>query len=136
MSGFSIRNPYFIVVVCLIVAVVGVTSLVRMPVDLFPTINIPEVVVATVVPKTSATFPSVDDMFIPLVTSAVNVCPTAPPLASLTSKYCPGAMVPVVKSTLFAKLKLPALDAYCTEYGVTEKSTVVVPRLNSSTKSF
>lgn len=47
MSGFSIRNPYFIVVVCLIVAVVGITSLVRMPVDLFPTINIPEVVVAT-----------------------------------------------------------------------------------------
>ena len=47
MSGFSIRNPYFIVVVCLIVAVVGITSLVRMPVDLFPSINIPEVVVAT-----------------------------------------------------------------------------------------
>jgi multidrug efflux pump subunit AcrB len=47
MSGFSIRNPYFIVVVCLIVAVVGITSLARMPVDLFPTINIPEVVVAT-----------------------------------------------------------------------------------------
>jgi multidrug efflux pump subunit AcrB len=47
MSGFSIRNPYFIIVVCLIAAVVGITSLVRMPVDLFPTINIPEVVVAT-----------------------------------------------------------------------------------------
>jgi multidrug efflux pump subunit AcrB len=47
MSGFSIRNPYFIIVVCLIIAVVGITSLVRMPVDLFPTINIPEVVVAT-----------------------------------------------------------------------------------------
>src|SRR5271169_145540 len=47
MSRFSIRNPYFIIVVCLIVAVVGITSLVRMPVDLFPTINIPEVVVAT-----------------------------------------------------------------------------------------
>ena len=47
MSGFSIRNPYFIIVVCLIVSVVGITSLVRMPVDLFPTINIPEVVVAT-----------------------------------------------------------------------------------------
>jgi multidrug efflux pump subunit AcrB len=47
MSGFSIRNPYLIVVTCLIVAVVGITSLVRMPVDLFPTINIPEVVVAT-----------------------------------------------------------------------------------------
>jgi multidrug efflux pump subunit AcrB len=47
MSGFSIRNPYFILVVCLIVTVVGATSLVRMPVDLFPTINLPEVVVAT-----------------------------------------------------------------------------------------
>ncbi len=47
MSGFSIRNPYFIVVVCLIVGVVGVTSLVRMPVDLFPSINLPEVVIAT-----------------------------------------------------------------------------------------
>ncbi len=47
MSGFSIRNPYFIVVVCLIVGVVGTTSLVRMPVDLFPSINLPEVVVAT-----------------------------------------------------------------------------------------
>ena len=47
MSGFSIRNPYFIIVVCLIVSVLGLTSLVRMPVDLFPTINIPQVVVAT-----------------------------------------------------------------------------------------
>src|SRR6185436_12507524 len=47
MSTFAVRNPYFIVVVCLMVAVVGITSLVRMPVDLFPTINIPEVVVAT-----------------------------------------------------------------------------------------
>jgi multidrug efflux pump subunit AcrB len=47
MSGFSIRNPYFVVVVSLIAAVIGLTSLVRMPVDLFPEINIPEVVVAT-----------------------------------------------------------------------------------------
>ena len=47
MSRFSIRNPYFIVVVCLIVTVIGLTSLVRMPIDLFPTINIPQVVVAT-----------------------------------------------------------------------------------------
>ena len=47
MSGFAIRNPYFIVVVCLIIAVVGVTSLVRMPVDMFPAMNIPVVVVAT-----------------------------------------------------------------------------------------
>src|SRR5581483_822119 len=47
MSRFSIRNPYFIVVICLVICVIGVTSLVRMPVDLFPTINLPEAVVAT-----------------------------------------------------------------------------------------
>ena len=47
MPRFSIRNPYFIIVVCLALAVIGVTSLARMPVDLFPTINLPEVVVAT-----------------------------------------------------------------------------------------
>ena len=47
MSGFSIRNPYFIVVICLALVVIGVTSLARMPVDLFPSINLPEVVVAT-----------------------------------------------------------------------------------------
>ncbi|HEY3862688.1 MAG TPA: efflux RND transporter permease subunit [Verrucomicrobiae bacterium] len=47
MSRFSIRYPYLIIVVCLMICVVGVTSLVRMPVDLFPPINIPVVVVAT-----------------------------------------------------------------------------------------
>ena len=47
MSGFSIRNPYFIIVACLIIAVVGTVSLVRLPVDMFPTINIPVAVVAT-----------------------------------------------------------------------------------------
>jgi multidrug efflux pump subunit AcrB len=47
MSRFAIRNPYFIIVLCLFVVVIGFTSLVRMPVDLFPVINIPEVVVAT-----------------------------------------------------------------------------------------
>jgi multidrug efflux pump subunit AcrB len=47
MPRFSIRNPYFIVVVCLALAVIGVTSLARMPVDLFPAINMPEVIVAT-----------------------------------------------------------------------------------------
>src|SRR5476649_2859720 len=47
MSRFSIRYPYLILVTCLIVCVMGVTSLVRMPVDLFPAINIPVVVVAT-----------------------------------------------------------------------------------------
>ena len=47
MPRFSIRNPYFIIVVCLVLAVIGVTSMARMPVDLFPVINLPEVVVAT-----------------------------------------------------------------------------------------
>src|SRR5579884_280302 len=47
MPRFSIRNPYFIIVICLVVAVIGVTSVARMPVDLFPSINLPEVVVAT-----------------------------------------------------------------------------------------
>ncbi len=47
MSRFAIRNPYFIVVICLVIAVVGVTTLVRMPVDMFPAMNIPVVVVAT-----------------------------------------------------------------------------------------
>src|SRR5579872_7014947 len=47
MSRFAIRNPYFIVVICLVIAVVGGTSLIRMPVDMFPAMNIPVVVVAT-----------------------------------------------------------------------------------------
>ncbi len=47
MSGFSIRYPFFIIMLCLIIIVVGVTTVVRMPVDLFPDINIPVVVVAT-----------------------------------------------------------------------------------------
>ena len=47
MSRFAIKNPYFIVVICLIIAVVGATSVARMPVDMFPPMNIPVVVVAT-----------------------------------------------------------------------------------------
>jgi multidrug efflux pump subunit AcrB len=47
MSRFAIRNPYFIIVVCLFIAVIGSTSLARMPVDLFPSVNIPVVAVAT-----------------------------------------------------------------------------------------
>jgi HAE1 family hydrophobic/amphiphilic exporter-1 len=47
MSRFALRNPYFIVVVALIATVIGLVSMVRMPVDLFPTINLPVVVVAT-----------------------------------------------------------------------------------------
>jgi len=47
MARFSIRNPYFIIVVCLMITVVGTVSLIRLPVDMFPTINIPVAVVAT-----------------------------------------------------------------------------------------
>jgi hydrophobic/amphiphilic exporter-1 (mainly G- bacteria), HAE1 family len=47
MASFSIRHPYFILVLCLFVCVLGLTSVVRMPVDMFPPINIPVVLVAT-----------------------------------------------------------------------------------------
>src|SRR5580692_1874136 len=47
MPGFSIRNPYFIVVICLALLLLGVLGIQSMPVDLFPPINIPQVVVAT-----------------------------------------------------------------------------------------
>src|ERR1700693_3968047 len=47
MSSFSIRNPYFVIVLCLVVAVLGFVAIAGMPVDLFPTINLPQVVVAT-----------------------------------------------------------------------------------------
>ena len=47
MSKFAIRTPYFIVVACLIVAILGVAAVSQMPVDMFPSINIPVVVVAT-----------------------------------------------------------------------------------------
>src|ERR1700732_5180556 len=47
MSRFAIQNPYFVVVVCLIIAVVGISSGLRMPIDMFPAMNIPVVAVAT-----------------------------------------------------------------------------------------
>src|SRR6202142_2065808 len=47
MSGFAIRYPFFIIMLCLIILVVGATTVARMPVDLFPEIDIPVVVVAT-----------------------------------------------------------------------------------------
>lgn len=47
MPGSAIRNPYLVIVACLIVAVLGGIAIARMPVDLFPNINIPVVVVAT-----------------------------------------------------------------------------------------
>src|ERR1700690_4172197 len=47
MPKFALRFPYFILMLCLMVALVGVVSLFSMPVDLFPDIDMPVVVVAT-----------------------------------------------------------------------------------------
>jgi multidrug efflux pump subunit AcrB len=47
MSSFAIKYPFFILMMCLFVVVVGVTTVASMPVDLFPEVNIPVVVVAT-----------------------------------------------------------------------------------------
>ncbi len=47
MPTFSIKHPYFIIVLCLFVCVLGLTSVTQMPVDMFPPIDIPMVLVAT-----------------------------------------------------------------------------------------
>ena len=47
MPRFALKYPFFIIMLCMVVAVVGITTVVRMPVDLFPQIKIPVVVVAT-----------------------------------------------------------------------------------------
>ena len=47
MSGFAIRYPFFILMLCLADRRGWLTTVARMPVDLFPEINIPVVVVAT-----------------------------------------------------------------------------------------
>lgn len=47
MPKFALRYPFFIIMLCLMVLVVGVVNVTTMPVDLFPKIDIPVVVVAT-----------------------------------------------------------------------------------------
>ena len=47
MSGFAIRNPYLIVVLCLLITILGTVSTARMPVDMFPPVKLPIVAVAT-----------------------------------------------------------------------------------------
>jgi multidrug efflux pump subunit AcrB len=47
MSRFAIRTPYLIIVVCLMIVVLGASSTARMPVDMFPAMNIPVVEIAT-----------------------------------------------------------------------------------------
>jgi HAE1 family hydrophobic/amphiphilic exporter-1 len=50
MPGFSLRNPHTIIVGALIVLLLGTTAFMRMPVDIFPELHIPVVVVATFYP--------------------------------------------------------------------------------------
>src|ERR1700743_2622073 len=47
MPKFALRYPFFIIMLCLMVMLVGVFNVFNMPVDLFPKIDIPVVVVAT-----------------------------------------------------------------------------------------
>src|ERR1700756_4553840 len=47
MPKFALKYPFFILMICLVVALVGTFNVVRMPVDLFPKIDMPVVVVAT-----------------------------------------------------------------------------------------
>ena len=47
MPKFALTYPYFIIMLCLVAALVGIVSVVGMPVDLFPQIDMPVVVVAT-----------------------------------------------------------------------------------------
>ena len=47
MPKFALRYPYFIIMICLMVSLVGIVNTLRMPVDLFPQIDMPVVVVAT-----------------------------------------------------------------------------------------
>jgi multidrug efflux pump subunit AcrB len=47
MPKFALRFPFFIIMLCLLVSLVGVVNIAQMPVDLFPNIDMPVVVVAT-----------------------------------------------------------------------------------------
>src|SRR5216683_2476141 len=47
MPSFAIRHPYLLIVACLFVCVLGLTSVARILVNLFLPINIPVVLVAT-----------------------------------------------------------------------------------------
>jgi multidrug efflux pump subunit AcrB len=47
MPKFALKFPFFIIMLCLMVSLVGIVNTVRMPVDLFPKIDLPVVVVAT-----------------------------------------------------------------------------------------
>jgi len=47
MPKFALRYPFFVLMICLAIALVGTVTMIKMPVDLFPDIDMPVVVVAT-----------------------------------------------------------------------------------------
>jgi multidrug efflux pump subunit AcrB len=47
MPRFALKYPFFIIMICLVVALIGTFTVMQMPVDLFPPIDMPVVVVAT-----------------------------------------------------------------------------------------
>jgi multidrug efflux pump subunit AcrB len=47
MPKFALKYPFFILMICLVAALIGTFSVISMPVDLFPQIDMPVVVVAT-----------------------------------------------------------------------------------------
>ncbi len=50
MASFSIRNPYFILVCSLILSILGSATLLRMPVDMFPAMDLTVIAIATFYP--------------------------------------------------------------------------------------
>lgn len=50
MPGFSLRNPHAVIVGALLTIILGVAAFLSMPVDVFPTLDIPVAVVATFYP--------------------------------------------------------------------------------------
>jgi hypothetical protein len=88
--------------------------------------------VTAVLPRTSAILPLVAArLLVPVASAAGSAAPTVPPDASCTRKYRPGAIVP---DSGVGCHDVPAEVAYWTLQP--ETSTVVVPPLKSSTKSF
>src|SRR5262245_12403756 len=50
MPAFAVRNPHLIIVCALILMLVGGAVVLRMPVDMFPRLDLPVVVIATFFP--------------------------------------------------------------------------------------
>ena len=87
-----------------------------------------------VVELTRATLPAPAAIaMVPVVTSAVNVAPTAPPDASWTSRYLPGCSSPKLPRLVTDQVVPDGADAYCTDQF--ETLMAVEPRLKISMKS-